>query len=272
MERAAFLIEETNQRIGCLLNPESLVMRRTAGLRARQSSHGQLTGAGQVENTLLYTGGGHTELELDLLFDVQLAGSSITSDDVRDLTRPLWDLSENNLAPAGSGGYRQPPVLRFVWGKSWNVPAVVAAIAERLEEFTPGGAPQRSWLRVRLVRINEPARQTAGEIEQGTGLPNDLLDEWSKTQSDSPADGSGVMHEILGGNDDNSAEDGADAGANGGGAERLDEIAFRYFKNPSIWRLLATINNIDDPLNLQTGTLLRIPEAPGPGGTYDAEA
>ena len=33
MERAAFLIEDTNQRIGCLLNPESLVMRRVAGLR-----------------------------------------------------------------------------------------------------------------------------------------------------------------------------------------------------------------------------------------------
>jgi Contractile injection system tube protein len=268
MERAAFLIEETNQRIGCLLNPESLVMRRTAGLRARQSIHGQLTGAGQAENTLLYTGGGHTELELDLLFDVQLAGSSITSDDVRDLTRPLWDLSENNPAPTGSTGYRQPPVVRFVWGKSWNVPAVVAAIAERLEEFTPGGAPQRSWLRVRLVRINEPARQTAGEIEQGTGLPNDLLDDWSKTQSDSPADGSGVMHEILGGND----ASGADAGANGGAAERLDEIAFRYFKNASIWRLLAKINNIDDPLHLETGTLLRIPETPGQGVTYDAEA
>ena len=49
MERAAFLIEETNQRIGCLLNPESLVVWRTAGLRSRQSVSGQLTGAGQVK-------------------------------------------------------------------------------------------------------------------------------------------------------------------------------------------------------------------------------
>jgi hypothetical protein len=268
MERAAFLIEETNQRIGCLLNPESLVMRRMAGLRSRQSISGQLTGAGQMENTLLYTGGGHTELELDLLFDVQLAGSSITSDDVRDLTRPLWALSENSAVPSGSAGYRQPPLVRFVWGKSWNVPAVVAAIAERLEEFTPGGAPQRSWLRVRLVRVNEPARQTASEIEQGAGLPNNLLDQWANTQSNTPADGSGVMHEILGGND----ESGTNAGTEGGTSERLDEIAHRYFKNASIWRLLAKVNDIDDPLHLETGTLLRIPQTPGRGVADDAEA
>ena len=259
MERAAFLIEETNQRIGCLLNPESLVVRRTAGLRSRQSVSGQLTGAGQIENTLLYTGGGHTELELDLLFDVQLAGSSITSDDVRDLTAPLWSLSENSATPSGSANYRQPPLVRFVWGKSWNVPAIVAAIAERLEEFTPGGAPQRSWLRLRLVRVNEPARQTASEIEKGGGLPNTLLDEWAKTQSDTPSDDSGMMHEILGGSDENVAASGADAGS----SERLDEIAYRYFKNSSIWRLLAKINDIDDPLRLDTGTLLRIPQVPG---------
>ena len=28
MERVAFLIEETNERLSCLLNPETLVMRR----------------------------------------------------------------------------------------------------------------------------------------------------------------------------------------------------------------------------------------------------
>ena len=31
MERVAFLIEEANERLGCLLNPETLVLRRTAG-------------------------------------------------------------------------------------------------------------------------------------------------------------------------------------------------------------------------------------------------
>ena len=40
MERVAFLIEETNERLRCLLNPETLVLRRTAGVRPRQSATG----------------------------------------------------------------------------------------------------------------------------------------------------------------------------------------------------------------------------------------
>ena len=39
MERAAFLIEDTNQRLECLLNPESLVVRRVAGVRDRLSDN-----------------------------------------------------------------------------------------------------------------------------------------------------------------------------------------------------------------------------------------
>jgi hypothetical protein len=153
MERVAFLVEETNERIGCLLNPETLVMRRTAGVHPRRSATGQLTGEGLTDDPLLYTGGGRTELDLDLLFDVALAGSSIAAGDVRDLTRPLWNLAEN----AGRHErYGQPPLVRFIWGKSWNIPGVIVAVAERLEHFTSEGVPRRSWLRMRMVRANEP--------------------------------------------------------------------------------------------------------------------
>ncbi len=153
MERVAFLIEETNERIGCLLNPETLVLRRVAGVRPRRSATGQLTGEGLTDDPLLYTGGGRTELDLDLLFDVSLAGSSITTEDVRDLTLPLWELAEN---ADRREGYGQPPLVRFIWGKSWNIPGVILAVSERLEHFTPEGMPRRSWLRMRMLRANEP--------------------------------------------------------------------------------------------------------------------
>ncbi len=77
MERVAFLIEDTGERIGCLLNPESLVVRRQAGVRARRSAGGLVTGADLADDQLLYSGGGNTELTMNLLFDVSLAGSSI---------------------------------------------------------------------------------------------------------------------------------------------------------------------------------------------------
>jgi hypothetical protein len=159
MERVAFLLEKSHQRLGCLLNPEDLVLRRVAGIHPRQSVTGRLTGTGLADDPLLYTGGGRTELELSLLFDVSLAGSSVVSADIRDLTAPLWRLSENSGELDELG---QPPIVRFIWGKAWNIPGVIVAVAERLEHFTPAGVPQRSWLRLRMWRTPETdSRPTA---------------------------------------------------------------------------------------------------------------
>ncbi len=111
MERVAFLIEETGERIACMLNPEDMVVRRLAGVRPRRSSGGALTGAGLADDPLLFTGGGMTELHLNLLFDVSLAGSSARVKDVRDLTYPLWQLAEN---AADEQNYGRPPLVRFI--------------------------------------------------------------------------------------------------------------------------------------------------------------
>src|SRR5690349_5396755 len=143
MERVAFLIESTGERIGCLLNPETVVVRRWAGVRPRRSLAGALRADPPADDPVLFAGGGITELELELLFDVELAGSSAEVPDVRDLTLPLWRLAEHGEFTAGE---LRPDVVRFVWGKAWNVPAVVAAVAERFEAFGPDGAPRRSWM------------------------------------------------------------------------------------------------------------------------------
>ncbi|MBI5667946.1 MAG: hypothetical protein HZC41_08040 [Chloroflexi bacterium] len=234
MERASFLIEDTNQRVSCLLNPESLVIRRTAGVRPRRLAGGHLTGSGLSDDPVFYTGGGRTELDLDLLFDIGLAGSSITSEDVRDLTGIFWSLAENT---AGTDGYRQPRVVRFVWGKAPTFPGVVVAVAERLERFTVSGAAQRSWLRMRLLRVSEAsALQTpvAPEINAEDmsveTLPEDLQ----------VADEDVTLHEYIAG-------------------ERLDEIAFRYYGNSALWRVIAAFNLIADPNNIPPGQILRIP-------------
>ncbi len=264
MERVAFLVESTGERISCLLNPDSVVTKRVAGVRPRRSSGGQLTGAGLTDDPLLYTGGGRTELELDLLFDVNLAGSSISTDDVHDLTRPLWDLAEN--API-TDAYGRPPLIRFVWGKSWNIPCIVAAVAERAEQFTPAGAPQRSWLRVRLLRCDDSPPQEStppGELD-GMALPPEDLSNLDIPEEDID------VHEIIGGGEfgpaavetgRGSGEFGPAAVETGGGGrttERLDLIAYRYYGNSALWRLIAVFNNIDNPLDLKPGTPLRIP-------------
>jgi len=95
VERVSFLVEATGTRLSCLLNPETLAVRRLAGVRPRQTASGALTGAELSDDPLLHTGGGRTEIDLDLLFDLSLGGGTVVADDVRDLTRPFWNLAEN---------------------------------------------------------------------------------------------------------------------------------------------------------------------------------
>jgi hypothetical protein len=221
-----------------------------------------LTGAGLGDDPLLYTGGGRTEIELDLLFDVELGGSSITTNDVRDLTAPLWNLAESATdaatpvqADMGDTPYGGPPLVRFVWGKSWNIPGVVSAVAERLEQFTTQGVPRRSWLRMRFLRVSEPQAQPP---RREPFLPREVVEavqQRAATQDEETNPEEIRTHEVLGGSRDNGEIQG----------ERLDEIAARYYGDPSLWRLIASFNNIADPAHLTPGMILRIPPLPGGG-------
>jgi hypothetical protein len=179
-------------------------------------------------------------MELDLLFDVGLAGSTITTEDVRDLTGPLWNLAENT---PGDDGYGQPPLVRFVWGKYWNIPGVIASAAERLEEFTADGAPQRSWLRLRLLRVREPVTPAGGGTALAQAVESEPLDlENLNLEEEIPVD-QAQSHEVIAG-------------------DRLDEIAFRYYGDSTYWRLLAVVNDLEDPNDLPAGVILLIPPAP----------
>lgn len=251
MERVAFLIEHSGERIGCLLNPESIVRRRAAGLRRRRSVSGLLTGRGLSDDQLIYTGGGTTELNLDLLFDVSVSGSTIATEDVRDLTAPLWALAENLPAEDGYGG---PPLARFIWGKSWNIPGVIAEVAERLEWFTPEGLPRRSWLRMRMLRAAEPHSQpqTARQSNQVIAPPPAALVGGSPagstpTAAARSAAGGGRVYEVVG------------ESGEGGSSEPLYNIASRHGRSPSWWKVIAEHNGIDDPLRIAPGTQLQVP-------------
>jgi contractile injection system tube protein/LysM domain-containing protein len=256
MERVAFLIEHSGERIGCLLNPESIVRRRAAGLRPRRSPGGLLTGNGLSDDQLIYTGGGMTELYLDLLFDVSVSGSTIATGDVRDLTAPLWGLAENLPVEDGRG---RIPLARFIWGKSWNIPGVIAEVAERLEWFTPEGIPRRSWLRMRMLRVAESQSQPQSARQSDRALApspaSAVAPAGASTAGAMPAAtvkgavaaGGGRIHEVIG---DSSG---------GGSSEPLYNIAARQGRPPSWWKVIAEQNGVDDPLRIAPGTQLQIP-------------
>ena len=235
MERVAFLVDATGERIDCLLNPESLEVRRLAGVRTRTSAGGQLVGAGLADDPLLFTGGGRTELVLDLLFDVELVEAAVAPHDVRELTGPLWRLAENSAQERGSV---RPPLIRLVWGKSWNLPGVVVAVAERFDAFGPTGVPRRSWLRLKLVRVAEPAT-----------AQRKTFDEELSASASAPAVPAAGAVQIVG--------DGSRAGDQNSG--RFDLVAAQALGNPFQWRVLADHNGIANPLDVPGGTVLGVP-------------
>lgn len=228
MERVAFLIEESGERISCLLNPETVELHRMAGVQRRATLGGRATTRGLDHDPLLMTGGGSTEMRLELLFDLSLAEESASTSDVRELTRPLWGLTQ--------GG---PPRMRFIWGKSWNIPGVVKALAERLEQFDDGGFPRRSWITLHLLQVEEavntqstrkpPSPQQLQQLRPSLSGPG-------ASTREMPGDGSG------------------EAG------ERLDQVAQEHFGDPAYWRIVASTNGISDPLQVPAGMNLRLPD------------
>lgn len=273
MDRVAFLVESTGQRIRCLLNPETIVTRRRAGVRPRRSAGGLVTGTGLVDDPLLHVGGGSTEIDLDLLFDVTIdestGGGSTTgpavesgdqlpvdnsladasTSDVRTLTRPLQQLTESSR-DASTASPPGPPVVRLIWGKGWNVPGVIVAIAERFDFFAANGLPQRSWLRMRMRRVDNTA--PAAETDASPVLP-------PPSEEDAPLPAfdqeSLVSHELPGSGSPLDADPSDPPPA----AERIDEIAFRHFGTSEAWRLIAAFNNLDNPAKLPAGATLQIP-------------
>ncbi|MEV6814043.1 hypothetical protein [Micromonospora sp. NPDC051296] len=238
MERVAFLIDATGERVDCLLNPETVQVTRLAGVRPRGSAGTQLTGTGLADDPLVFTGGGRTELVLDLLFDTDFAEGQVRPADVRALTRPLWMLAENS---AVEHGWVRPPLVRLVWGKTWNVPGVIIAVAERFDAFTATGSPRRSWLRLKLVRVAEDTDRA----REG------FAEELAVAQTPAVAPGTAVV----------AAGDGTATTDTSG--VRFDLLAHDALGSPLRWRLLAEHNRITDPLAVPAGTALAVPPQQG---------
>jgi hypothetical protein len=241
MERVAFLIEDTGEHLGCLLNPESVVMTRTAGVEARRSSGGRLTGAGMADDPLLFTGGGRTELRLDLLFDTELAPTEASVTDVRQMTRPIWRLAENSTEVERQ---RRPPSVRFVWGQAWNIPGVVTEVAERFDRFDADGSPLRSWMRLVFVRIGQSADEEGGEAwELAQRLP----------AVDLTAPAVGALP-VIGDGTTDLAESTDLSPLPFVNPTELGLLSHRAFGTPLLWKQFLFYNNIDDPLHF-TGPL-----------------
>lgn len=247
MERVTFVVEGSGSRIDCLLNPETLSVTRAAGVRPRTTPGGRVTGVGLADEPLQLTGGGRTQLELDLLFDVDLVTTPGAARDVRAMTRPLWQLAENSTVEHGR---HRPPLVRFVWGKSWNVPGLVTAVAERFDRFDLTGVPLRSWLRLRFLRVAPSAAEAQEEADA-------MVAEAAARRAEQ------ALATLPPGTDPTSAVvvvgQGASTGPPSAPPVRFDLLATDGLGSPFLWRLLAEYNEVADPFNTPSGTVLAVP-------------
>lgn len=245
MERVAFLVDDSGERIDCLLNPETVAVTRLAGIRPRGTGSGQLTGVGLADDPLVFTGGGRTEITLDLLFDIELVEPEIRPADVRSLTRRLWMLAENSAEDRGSV---RPPLVRLVWGKSWNVPGVIAAVAERFDAFDADGTPRRSWLRMKLIRVTESSAQAQAAFDDKLAAAQAEAAAQAVANTDPAAPPTEAVRAIGDGKSDPDYT-----------GVRFDLLSTDALGSPFMWRLLAEHNRINDPLKVPSGTVLTVP-------------
>jgi hypothetical protein len=171
--------------------------------------------------------------------------------DVRALTRKLWMLTENSAEERGS---IRPPKVSLIWGRTWFVTGVIVAIAERFEQFAIDGAPRRSWLRLKLVRVAESAAEAKAAFDAELAA--------AAAPMETPPPGTPPGGAVMAVGDGSNEPDYSGV--------RFDLLTNDALGSPLRWRLLAEYNQIANPFEVPPGTALAIPEGlarPSANGT-----
>lgn len=140
--------------------------------------------------------------------------------DVRTHTQPIEELSMVNDERHG------PPILQFHWDGPLshrggkNLCWVLVGFETTYKHFTHEGVPVRAEMRVSLSEFATQQQQLDRIRLQSP--------DHEKTWTVRPGD-------------------------------TLDRIAARVYEDPAAWRPIALANNIEDPLRLRAGQVLRVP-------------
>jgi nucleoid-associated protein YgaU len=139
--------------------------------------------------------------------------------DVRYHTDKIAKLMEVSVREEGERNKLRPPKVIFGWGLIWTFTSVITQVNQRYTLFLPTGTPVRATVDVTL-------RQFESE----------------RFGNQNPTSGGGGgrrTHLVAAG-------------------ETLDLIAFQELGDARLWRRLAEVNGITDPLNLVPGSVLAV--------------
>jgi nucleoid-associated protein YgaU len=154
------------------------------------------------------------------------------SDVMREALQPLIDSHEQNKAALerevedlenqlkgrAAGSKGAPPKCKFVWG-NFSFIAIMESVKVTFNMFLPNGTPIRAQAKVKMKQIEEQA----------------LYEPQNPTTRSAPRKTWTVK-----------------------AGQTLDWIAYQEYGDPSLWRRLARLNDLDNPLDLVPGQVLKL--------------
>ena len=295
MERVTFLVERTGDRIPCLLNPEALEVRRSAGIVRRRSAGGAIIGNPRTDDPLVATGGGVTEYELKLLFDVDVlaaqSGSGVLAPAAAVVPAPVDSLlagrAEGEEAaegaetaptaevPAPLAPAPDPPSIDVrtltqpLWSLAENGEPVAGLLAPQRIRFIWGCSWNVPGVIVSVAERLEcfdpqgvPKRswlsmllRRVEEEIEGGSAPPAPTSPQFEVTSPDPATGDSGDDSVIVPVDDE-----------GVALTPLHVIAAERYGDPRYNRAIAEYNDLDDLLELEEGQPIRLPPASAMAG------
>ena len=200
----AYLVNlETGRRIQCLFNPNEYSISKSNSWKEKSTRSSNVP-------RLEFTGGGPTELKLDLFFDTYESGGS-----ARDYVKDIISLTQ--ISSSGSGD-PEPPRCMFSWGTNFEFEAVVSNVSARFTLFRADGTPVRAVVSLTLKECKDQAVQ--------------------KRQNPSSQGSTGHKVWVVRPGD------------------TINAIAAAEYGDPTVWRVIANANDLDNPMDLRPGQIL----------------
>jgi LysM repeat protein len=189
---------------------------------SRSTSWGGGEAKGGNAPELRFQGGQSGTLSMSLTFDTTGTGT-----DVSTHTNRLLGLMDVDPSLPGTDRQRnsgRPPLVQFHWGHLHSFQAIVERVQVRYTYFADNGMPLRAKAEVSLKQYKD---ESTRPLQNPTSHTDTLH----------------ATHRVVAG-------------------ETLDRVAARHYRDASQWRVIADANGVLDPLDVQPGTLLAVPELP----------
>ena len=218
--KALVLNTATGERFPVMYNPEEFRLEQG-------NTFAEVGIPGLSKPPLQYVRGKSRTLSMDLFFDTYES-----REDVRVYTGKIARLLDKESRT------QAPPILLFSMG-TFQFQCVLVEVNQRFTMFAREGTPVRATLSVRFQEYVRIDMQTERGFFFGPPTVQQIGRAAIETARGVSSTGF-TAHTVIPG-------------------DTLSGLASAYLGDPSLWRVIAEANNIDDPLNLPPGASLTVP-------------